>query len=229
MGSGIGCLRRNNRRCDRLSLHFQGYGCLRCYRLSLRLQGYSCLLIRSTDPKRTRRFHIKPGSILFLGFWVSTFCLFTISFILVFNILSLRPLGPPASPGILGIRRDLQSEVVGSGACEGTTDDAIGLAFTFKGTAAVKCEVPFRRELNAFTLDLVAYFFLPFGFRPFAFPLSSSYSLSSYCSVRFLFRPAVLPVAPARPLVSPGISGICRDLIKSIIVFIYCHSVPVST
>ena len=45
-------------------------------------------------------------------------------------------------------------------ACEGTTDDAIGLVFTFKGTAAFKCKVPIRGELDGLILDAVADFFL---------------------------------------------------------------------
>ena len=45
-------------------------------------------------------------------------------------------------------------------ACEGTTEDAIGSVFTFKGTAAFKCKVPIRGELDGLILDVVADFFL---------------------------------------------------------------------
>ena len=93
----------------------------------------------------------------------------------------------PLGNGVLArLRAAMRSWGAGLGACEGTTDDAAGSAFTFKGTGAFEDEESIRGESDGFTFDTVANFFFAFGFW---------LSVSCYCSVRFLFRPAVLPVA----------------------------------
>ena len=101
----FGCLRRNSRRCYRLSnLHFQGYGCTCFWRIS---------------PRRIRRFHFGHGSRPF-KFWPSVFslsslsslsCYCSVRFLFRPAILPVAPAGPPVSPRILGIRRDLVKSI----------------------------------------------------------------------------------------------------------------------
>ena len=78
----------------------------------------------------------------------------------------------------------MRSGGAGLGACEGTTEDAAGSAFNFKGTGAFEDEESIRGESDGFKFDTVVDFFFAFGL-DFDFP-----------SFHYRLRPRFHDVAP---------------------------------